>query len=92
MLLEQAEDEDDVIDEGIDQEVVHILLEGHEHEMNASVESKSEQQEVVVEPCQEKVLANEGELVIGMVEEMIFPDDGDMDNNDQEGMDIVQGL
>ena len=39
--------------------------------MNAGVESESEQQKVVVEPCEEKVLADEGELVTGMVEEMI---------------------
>ena len=70
LLLEQVEDEDNFIDEGIDQEAVHIPLEGHGQQMNASVESESESehQEVVVEPCEEKVFANEGELVTGMAE------------------------
>ena len=92
LLLEQAVDEDEAVDEDKDQESVHIPLEGHEQQMSAGVESESEQQEVVVEPCEEKVLADEGELVIGMVEEMICPDDGNVDTNDQENKDIVQEI
>ena len=90
LLLEQAIDEDEVVDEDKDQEVVHIPLEGHGHQMNVGVESESEQQEVVVEPCEEKVIVDEGELVTGMVEVMIFPKDGDVDKIDQDGIDIVQ--
>ena len=60
--------------------------------MNASVESQSEKQEVIVEPCEEKVRVDEGELVIGMVEEIIFLDDRDVDTNDQEGKDVMQIL
>lgn len=92
LLLEQAANEDEAIDEDKEQEVVHIPLEGHGQQMNAGVESESEseQQEVVVESCEEKVLADEGELVTGMVEEMICPNDGNVDINDQEGKDIVQ--
>ena len=58
LLLEQAADEDDVIDEDKDQEAVHIPLEGYGQQMNAGVESESEseQQEVVVEPCEKKFL------------------------------------
>ena len=55
--------------------------------MNAGVESESEQQEVVDEPCEEKVL---GELVIVVVKEMIFLDDGDAEKIDQDRIDIVQ--
>ena len=54
LLLEQATDEDEAVDEDKDQEVVHIPLEGHGQQMNAGVESESEseQQEVVFEPCE----------------------------------------
>ena len=58
--------------------------------MNVGVDSESEQQEVVVEPCEEKVLADEGELVTGVVADNICPDDGDVDTNDQKGKDVVQ--
>ena len=76
LLLEQAVDEDEAVDEDKDQESVHIPLEGHEQQMSAGVESESEQQEAVDEPCEEKVL---GELVTGVVEEMICPNDGDVE-------------
>ena len=87
LLSEQAVDEDEVVDEDKDQEAVHIPLEGHKQQMNDGVESESEQQEVVDEPCKEKVL---GELVTGVVVEMICLDGGDVDKNDQEGIDIVR--
>ena len=69
LLLEQAVDEDEVVDEDKDQEVVHIPLEGHGQQMNVGVESESEskQQEVVVEPCKEKVITDEGELITCML-------------------------
>lgn len=62
--------------------------------MNVGVESESEceQQEVVVEPCEEKVLADEEESVIGVVADNICPDDGNVDTNDQENKDIVQEI
>ena len=73
-----------------EQAEVYILFEGQEQQVNAGVETESEQQKVVVEPCEEKVLADEGEMVTGMVEEIIFLDDGYIDTNYQKGKDVVQ--
>ena len=79
-----------VEDEELDQEEENNPLEGHRQQVNVGVETQSEQHEVVFEPCEEKVLADEGELVTSVVAENICPDDGDVDTNDQKGKDVVQ--